>query len=377
MSSTSVSKLYLIAGERSGDLHGSNLAKALKGIDPTLSLRGLGGDEMQRAGTTIFVHYEQLAFMGFITLLTKVFKIFNYIRLAKNDILQFKPDAIILIDYGGFNLRIAKFGKQHGIKVFYYITPKVWAWYQSRAFDLQHNVDRMFVILPFEKKFFKEKCNWDVDYVGNPVLDAIKSFQVDPNFLAKNSIDRTKKMVALLPGSRKMELKHIVPLMAEVANRNPAYQFIVAAVGNLNEALYLGLKNLPNVKFVHDASYDLLSVADAAIVTSGTATLETAIFKVPQVVVYKTGSIEYSIVKQLVKVKFISLVNLIANKEVIKELIQDDAQPANVQSELQLILKEEKYRTVMLAEYNSIFKTLDTGSASANTARLMMQALNK
>lgn len=368
-------KLYIIAGERSGDLHGGNLVKALKTSEPTLSIRGFGGDEMKASGVDIFVHYEKLAFMGFIALLTNAFKIFKYIRLCKNDILQFRPDAIVLIDYGGFNRRIAAFGKKNNIKVLYYIPPKVWAWYQSRAFELKRNVDRLFVILPFEKKFFKDKCNWDVDYVGNPVLDAIKSFKADPEFLAKNGIDRSGKVVALLPGSRKMELMKVVPLMADVVRRNPDDQFVVAAVNNLDGALYAELRNIQNVKFVYDASYDLLTVADAAIVTSGTATLETGIFKVPQVVVYKMGFMEYQIASRLVEVEFISLVNLIAGKLVIKELIQDEAQADKVNDELTLLLKEGPYRATMLAEYDAVFKTLDTGSASDNTARLMIETL--
>jgi len=368
-------RLYIIAGERSGDLHGSNLVKALKARNPSLTIRGFGGDEMKQAGMDIFVHYEQLAFMGFVALIKNAFKIVKYIRLCKNDILQFRPDAIILIDYGGFNRRIAKFGKDNNIRVFYYIPPKVWAWYQSRAFELKRNVDRLFVILPFEKKFFKEKCNWDVDYVGNPVLDAIKSFKANPEFLAKNGIDQSKKLIALLPGSRKMELKKMVPLMVEVVKKNPNHQFVVAAVNNLDPELYVGLKNIQNVKFVYDSSYDLLTVANAAIVTSGTATLETGIFNVPQVVVYKMGAVEYQLVSRLVKVEFISLVNLIAGKGVIKELIQDEAQPDKVNDELTLLLTEGPYRTTMLAEYDSIFKVLDTGSASENTAKLMLEAL--
>lgn len=368
-------KLYIIAGERSGDLHGSNLVKAMKALDPALSIRGFGGDEMKHAGVDVFVHYEQLAFMGFVALLTNAFKILKYIRLCKTDILQFKPDAMVLIDYGGFNRRIAEFGKKNHIKVFYYIPPKVWAWYQSRAFELKRNVDRLFVILPFERKFYKEKCDWDVDYVGNPVLDAIKSFKADPAFLSRHGIDRSKKIVALLPGSRKMELKRMVPLMADVVKKNPDYQFVVAAVSNLREELYGELKNVPNVKFVYDASYDLLSVADAAIVTSGTATLETGVFKVPQVVVYKMGAVEYQLVSRLVEVKFISLVNLVAGKEVIKELIQDEARPDKVNAVLSQLLIEGNYRSTMLGEYDAIFKMLDTGSASQNTARLMLEAL--
>lgn len=370
-----MSKIYIIAGERSGDLHGGNLTKALLARDPSIVLRGFGGDEMKKAGVDVFVHYEQLAFMGFVALVTNLFTIFKFISLCKRDIDQFKPDAVILIDYGGFNRRIAKFAKKKGIKVFYYIPPKVWAWYQSRAFELQQNVDRLFVILPFEKKFFKDKCNWGVDYVGNPVLDAIKSFNADPGFSKKNGIDKSNKIIALLPGSRKMELKRIIPLMAEVAKKNPSWLFVVAAVGNLNEELYAELKNISNVKFVYDASYDLLKIADAAIVTSGTATLETGIFKVPQVVVYKMGSIEYSIVSRLVKVEFISLVNLIAGKEVVRELIQDDAQVDQVDAELQNLLTSKEYRHQMIAEYGLIYKILDTGSASENAAKLMLDYL--
>jgi len=368
-------KLYIIAGERSGDLHGSNLVKAIKNLNHDVIIRGFGGDDMQKAGVDIFVHYEKLAFMGFLNLVTKAFTILKYIRLCKSDILQFQPDALILIDYGGFNRKIAKFAKPNGLKVFYYIPPKVWAWYQDRAFELKKNVDRMFVILPFEKKFYKEKADWDVDYVGNPVLDAIKSFRVDPDFLQKNELEKANKIVALLPGSRKMELKLIVPLMAEVVKRHQNFQFVVAAVDNLPEELYAPLKELGSVKFVYNSSYDLLSVADAAIVTSGTATLETGIFKVPQVVVYKMGMAEYTLVRSLVKVKFISLVNLIANKEVIKELIQNEAYPGNISQELELLLAAGKYRSAMIEEYNSIFRILDTGSASENTARLMIEDL--
>jgi lipid-A-disaccharide synthase len=370
-------KVYVVAGERSVDLHGSNLIKSLNVLDTSYVFRGFGGDEMKRAGATIFVHYEQLAFMGFISLVTKTFTILRYIRLCKNDLLQFRPDAVILIDYGGFNRGIARFAKKNGIKVFYYIPPKVWAWYQDRAIGLKRMVDRMFVILPFEKKFYKEKCDWDVDYVGNPVLDAIKSFKAAPDFVGKNNIDENKKIVALLPGSRRMELKLIVPLMTEVVKKNPTHQFVVAAVGNLSKDLYGELMSLRNVQLVYDASYDLLTIADAAIVTSGTATLETGIFKVPQVVVYKMRWFEYALVKRLVKVEFISLINLIAGKEVIKELIQEKAEPVKLNQELDLLLTAGNYRSAMLAEYDAIFKLLDTGSASQNTARLILETMQK
>jgi lipid-A-disaccharide synthase len=331
---------------------------------------------MQQAGVEITVHYRELAFMGFVSLVTSLYKIFGFLSRCKQDMLQFKPDAVILIDYGGFNLRMARFAKSHGLKVFYYIPPKVWAWNQSRAWKLKANVDHVFSILPFEMEFYKQ-YSLPADYVGNPVLDAIKAHLPDLNFLSRYGISKDKKLVALLPGSRKLELKLIVPLMAEIATANPNIQFVVAAVNNLTRDLYLPLRNLPNVKFVEGETYNLLGHADAAIVTSGTATLETALFKVPQVVVYKTSGLEYLIVKSLIKVKFISLVNLIANKEVVKEMIQHTASNELVGAELLKLLDDASYNNSMKMEYERLYTLLDTGSASENTARLITQHLNR
>ena len=367
-------KYYIIAGERSGDLHGSNLIKEIKKLDHQASFRGFGGDYMKAEGFDLVVHYEEMAFMGFTALVTNAFTIAQKIKQCKKDIAVYQPGVIILIDYGGFNRRIAKFGKENGIKVFYYIVPKVWAWYTSRAWELKRNVDRMFVILPFEKEFFK-KYGMDVDYVGNPVLDAIKKFQPDPDFLTKNSISPAKKIVALLPGSRKAELKRMVPVMAEIAKANPDYQFVVAAVKTLPGELYAPLQAISSVKFVYDTTYDLLKHAEAALVTSGTATLETGLFKVPQVVLYTAGSAEYVLLKKLVKVKYISLVNLIADKLVIREMIQDDMNFTSVNAELEKILKDHAYRDEMLSAYDKIYQTLDTGSASENAAKLMVNYL--
>jgi len=364
-------KYYVIAGERSGDLHGSNLIKEIKKLDAQASFRGFGGDYMKAEGFDLVVHYEEMAFMGFTALVTNAFTIAQKIKQCKNDIEAYQPDVVILIDYGGFNRRIAKFGKEQGIKVFYYIVPKVWAWYTSRALELKKHVDRMFVILPFEKEFFK-KYDMEVDYVGNPVLDAIKKFEPDPDFLTKYSISVEKKIIALLPGSRKTELRRMVPVMAEVAKANSDYQFIVAAVKSLPDELYAPFKSISNVKFIFDATYDLLSHADAALVTSGTATLETGLFKVPQVVLYRAGSLEYMALKKLVKVKYISLVNLIADKLVIREMIQDAMNFESINAELLKILKDDTYRNEMLSEYNEIYKILDTGSASENAANLMV-----
>jgi len=367
-------KYYIIAGERSGDMHGGNLVRSLRKYDPQAKLQGFGGDEMHEAGVKLSVHYRELAFMGFISLATSLLKIFKFISFCKKDILDFKTDAIILIDYGGFNLKIAMFAKSKGIPVLYYIPPKVWAWYQSRAWKLKANVDRMFVILPFEKDFYR-KYNFQVDYVGNPVLDATKTFQANTDFISKHGISLEKKLVALLPGSRKIELKLIVPLMAEIADANKEVQFVVAAVSNLAGDLYQDLKGKTNVKFVEGETYDLLSHAQAAIVTSGTATLETALFNVPQVVVYKTNALEYFIASSLVKVKFISLVNLIAGKEVIRELIQTNATKELLQAELLKLLQDQAYVSAIKAEYKKLNEALDTGSASENTARLITEHL--
>ncbi len=367
-------RYYIIAGERSGDLHGSNLINALKKNDPSALIRGFGGDYMKDAGMELVIHYSKLAFMGFVAVLANLTKISKLLKICKNDILKFKPDVIILIDYAGFNMRIAKFAKANGTKVYYYISPKVWAWNTGRAWKLKENVDRMFCILPFEKDFYKQ-FDWNVDYVGNPVLDAIKAFKSDPEFFGKNSFSKGKKIVALLPGSRKIELQRMLPVMAEVVGSNPDYQFVVAAVKTLPDELYAPLRAASNVKFIYDGTYDLLCHADAAIVTSGTATLETGLFKVPQAVIYRASSIEYFLGIRFVKVKFISLVNLIANRLVIKEFLQHAMTSENVNKELKILLENEQYRNKMLSDYDEVYKILDTGSASDNAGRLMVQYL--
>jgi lipid-A-disaccharide synthase len=367
-------KYYIIAGERSGDLHASNLINAIKSTDEEARFRGFGGDYMSKAGALLTVHYRELAFMGFAEVLANLNKISRNIKICKEDILFFKPDVIILVDYGGFNTRIAKFARKQGLKVFFYITPKVWAWNQSRALTLKANVDRMFVILPFEKEFYK-KYNWEVDYVGNPVLDAVKAHVPNKNFVSKHQFETDKPIVALLPGSRKQELKNIIPVMAAVAKKFPAWQFGVAVVSNLDHSLYGEIQHLPNVKLIEEDTYNLLSHASAAIVTSGTATLETALLKVPQVVIYKTSTISYTIAKSFIKVPFISLVNLIAGKEVVKEMIQQKMKAAVISNELNEILTNKNYREQMLDEYEKIYRTLDIGSASDNAARLMVNYL--
>ncbi|MDZ4716263.1 MAG: lipid-A-disaccharide synthase [Cytophagales bacterium] len=368
-------RYYLIAGERSGDLHGSNLVKALTKKDPNAVFRGFGGDLMKDAGVSLSVHYDQMAFMGFVTLLANYGTIRRMLRLCKEDILQFKPDVVILIDYGGFNRRIAKFTKPRSMRTFYYIPPKVWAWYQSRAKELKANVDRMFVILPFEKEFYK-KYDWEVDYVGNPVLDAIKAFSPDPDFAVKHGLSIEKPVVALLPGSRKMELLRSVPVLAKVARKHPEFQFVVAAVAGVDVSLYQPLREVQGLQFVQGDTYNLLHVARAAIVTSGTATLETGLLKVPQVCIYKAGWLEMKIGKAVVQVKFISLINLIAGKEVIRELIQEEASAGAISAELSRLSEDAGYREAMIHEYEKIYQLLNTGSASENTAALIVKYLN-
>jgi lipid-A-disaccharide synthase len=271
---------------------------------------------------------------------------------------------------------MARFGRRNNIRVFYYISPKVWAWNQSRAHQLKANVDRMFVILPFEKDFYK-KFNWDVDYVGNPVLDAVKTHKADPDFFSQLKFDAARPIVALLPGSRKQELLNVLPVMREVVERFPELQFAVATVNNLEPGLYAPLSDFTNVRLVKEDTYNLLLHAHGAIVTSGTATLETALFKVPQMVVYKAGALSYYLAKMVIQVPFISLVNLIADREVVKEFIQDEANFHNLSTELTSLLSDGPYRTRMLADYQDITRLLDTGSASENAARLMVKYLNE
>lgn len=369
-------KYYVIAGERSGDLHAGNLVKAIKAREVSAEFRGFGGEYMQEAGVDLAVHYRDMAFMGLAELLTNMNKIKKYIRFCKEDILAYNPDVIILIDYGGFNLQIARFGKKKGFKIFYYIPPKYWAWYENRALWLKPYVDRLFVILPFEKDFFK-RFDWASDYVGNPVLDAVKAHVEDSQFVSKNNLKKEVPCIALLPGSRKQELKRIIPLMAEVVRRFPQYQFAVAAVNNLDGSWYKAFEGMGNVSVIFEDTYNLLLNSSAAIVTSGTATLETALFKVPQIVVYRANTLSYWLARRLVRVPFISLPNLIAEKEVVKELIQSVATPDRLSQELSRLLEDNSYRDTIKEEYDQIINRLDTGSASENAARLMIQYLSE
>lgn len=359
-------KYYIIAGEASGDLHGSNLITELLKKDAAANIRGWGGNKMETAGAVLVKDYRELAFMGFTEVIKNLPAIFKNIAFCKKDITEYKPDVLILIDYPGFNMRIAKWAHEQKIKVVYYISPQIWAWKENRVHALKRDVDKMLVILPFEKDFYK-KFNVDVDYVGHPLAEVIG------NFKAANTNIEKEKIIAILPGSRKQEILIKLPIMLQVASYFPDYKFVVAKAPGLEDAFYAEiLQPYNNVSSVADQTYNLLAKSAAAMVTSGTATLETALFKVPQIICYKSGKISYEIAKRLIKIKYIGLVNLIMNKDVVKELIQDELNVKNLAAELKLLLEDEEKRNAIKKDYDKLFNLLHgPGNASANAAKLI------
>jgi lipid-A-disaccharide synthase len=366
-------KYYIISGEASGDLHGSNLMKALYEKDANAEIRFWGGDLMQQVGGTLVKHYRELAFMGFAEVLMNLRTIFKNISFCKKDILEFKPDTLILIDYPGFNMRIAEFAKKQKIKVHYYISPQIWAWKENRIKKIKRDVDEMSVILPFEKDFYEKKHHFPVHFVGHPLIDAISNRkQVDVDtFKSENNLSK-KPIIALLPGSRKQEIKKMLSIMVQMADKFQTYQFIIAGAPSQDFQFYQQFINKENVKFISNKTYDLLSVSYAAIVTSGTATLETALFKVPEIVCYKTSWLSYQIGKRLVDLKYISLVNLIMDKEVVKELIQHEFNVENLEKELHNIL-EGKKREDLFFNYFELEKKLGGKGASKKVAELIVK----
>lgn len=363
-------KYYIIAGEASGDLHGSNLVKELKKLDSNADIRCWGGDKMQKAGATLVKHYRDLAFMGFVEVIKNIRTIFKNLSFCKKDIAGYKPDVLILIDYPGFNLRIAEWAKAQGIKVIYYISPQIWAWKENRVHGIKNNVDKMLVILPFEKDFYK-KWDYEVNYVGHPLVEVVERFRAQGKQL-ENTGD--KKIIALLPGSRKQEILTKLPIMLKLADHFPDHRFIVAKAPGLPNEFYDKLLNpYKNVGYVSNQTYELLSSAEAAVVTSGTATLETALFEVPEVICYKGSKISYEIAKRLVKIKYICLVNLIMDKEVVKELIQDDLTEENLVKELNKLLFDQYKREQLAADYKALKELLSAGgNASANAAKAII-----
>ena len=367
-------RYYLVAGEASGDLHGANLMKALKEQDAEATFRYFGGDKMKAEGGTCVKHYAEMAFMGFTEVILNLRVVLRNMKACKEDIKADAPDVLILIDFPGFNLKIAAFAKQLGIRVCYYISPKVWAWNQKRVLKIKKVVDKLFCILPFEVAFYKE-WGMEVDYVGNPLLDEKADFIPDPAFRSKNGLNDLD-IIALLPGSRKQEIERLLPVMLSVIRDFPEQQFVIAAAPTFSAAYYQQFTADQPLHLVFGQTYDLLHVAKAAVVASGTATLETALFKVPQVVVYKGGAISIAIARMLVKIKFISLVNLIMNKGIVRELIQNDCNTENVKNSLSGLIQGPE-REALLLEYEELARRMGKPGASARTAELITAYLEQ
>lgn len=368
-------KYYIIAGEASGDLHASNLMKALQKEDVNANFRFWGGDLMQSVGGTLVKHYKERAFMGFIEVILNLNKIFKDLAFCKQDIEAFNPDVIIFIDNSGFNLRIAKWAKQKGFRTNYYISPQVWASRAKRVHNIKRDIDAMYVILPFEKDFYKDNFNYDVTFVGHPLIDAIadRTQIEEAEFRAMHQLNN-KPIIALLPGSRKQEITKMLSVMLSLVHDFKDYQFVIAGAPSQDYEFYKPFIKNANISFVENKTYDLLSVSTAALVTSGTATLETALFKVPQVVCYKSSAISYEIAKRIITLKYISLVNLIMNKEVVKELIQKDFNKNRLKEELDLILNSEK-REQLFLDYYDLEKKLGGKGASEKTAKLIYESI--
>jgi lipid-A-disaccharide synthase len=368
-------KLYIVSGEASGDLHGSNVMKELYAQEPDLNIRFWGGDKMQAVGGTMAKHIRELAFMGFVEVLKNLPTILKNIRFCKKDILDFKPDAILLIDYPGFNMRIAEWAKKNNIKVYYYISPTVWAWKENRVHKIRRDVYKLFCILPFEEAFY-EKYHYDVEYVGHPLLDEIEQYQLLPKQELKIPVlEEEKPIIAMLPGSRKQELRTKLPVMLPLVDLFPQYRFVIAGAPNMDLEIYKELIGSKKVEVVYGQTYPLLQQSEAAVVTSGTATLETGLFEIPQVVCYIGNAISYQIAKRLVKVKYISLVNLILDKESVTELIQDECTTERLAEELRAVIEGGKKRQQVLEDYTRLKNMLGKGGASKKVAQLVLKTI--
>ncbi|MBP9994114.1 MAG: lipid-A-disaccharide synthase [bacterium] len=372
-------KYYIIAGEASGDLHGSNLVASLRKKDPEAKIRAWGGEKMRKNGANVVKNYHDLAFMGFVEVLMNLYTILKNFNICKKDIKKFNPDVIVLIDYPGFNLNVAKWAHKKGYKVFYYISPQVWAWKRRRVYKIRRVVDKMLCILPFEKKFY-DGYNVDCQYVGHPLLDEIsKMTPVDKDkFIKANRLNPKKEIIALLPGSRRQEVSRMLEVMLNVVRQYPDYQFVVGCAPSLPVSYYKKIiGDRANVRLVVNRTYQLLQLSSAALVTSGTATLETALLDVPEVVCYKANKISYAIAKRLTKVKFICLVNLIMDRLVVKELIQDDLTPENIKAELDELLHNNKRQRQLLEDYEDLKIVLGSAGASDNAAETIISCVKK
>jgi lipid-A-disaccharide synthase len=376
-------KYYIIAGEASGDMHGANLMKHIMEYDTNANFRFFGGDMMKSVGGSLVRHYSEMSYMGIWEVISNIGKISRNVILCKKDIIQFKPDVIILIDYAGFNLRIAKYAKTYNLRVYYYILPKLWAWGKSRARKIRKYVDKRFVILPFEVEFYSQ-LNIYVEFFGNPLVDQIENFKryskISKDFRKINKLS-DKPIIALLAGSRKQEINRCLPEMIAIIKHYPAYQFIVAGAVSIEEDYYNRILQNTNVKIVHNQTYPLLTESFAAVVTSGTATLETALFNVPQVVIYKTSSFNYYfgqllVLIKVIHVKFFSLVNIILNKEAVKELLQFRL-AENIKKELDKILFNRNYREEMIKNYKELKNITGKPEASKQIAKSIADSLGQ
>ena len=360
-------KYYIIAGEASGDLHGSNLIKEIIELDPSAEIRAWGGDKMKNAGAKVVKHFKDLAFMGFYEVLINIVTILKNISFCKKDILEFSPDKIIFIDYPGFNMRIAKWSKKYKFETVYYIAPQLWAWNEKRIKNIKKYINSLYVILPFEKEFFELKHNYPVKFLGHPLVDSISNFKKNYDSSKEQIISNKKPVIAILPGSRKQEIKKILNTVIKIVEYFPNYQFIVAGAPNIELNYYNSSLKNKNIKVIANKTYELLSISTAAIVTSGTATLETALFKVPQVVCYKSSYFSYFIAKLIVKIKYISLVNLIMDQQIVKELIQQDCNKVNITNELKKILNLN-HRKSLLIKYDELTSILGNYGTSKRVA---------
>jgi lipid-A-disaccharide synthase len=370
-------KYYIIAGEASGDLHASNLVAEIKKKDKKAAFRGCGGDLMKAQGVELLKHYRTMAYMGFVEVAVNLRKVLSNIAQCKKDIADYHPDAVILVDYPGFNLRIADFAHEKGFKVLYYISPQVWAWKRSRVHRIRKSVDKMLVILPFEEEFYK-RYGVDVTFVGNPLLDELAKVGTGNRsiFLRRHSLGERREIIALLPGSRRQEVKRTLPVMIKVASHFPDYQFVVAGVSSLEKSLYKDIMGRSDVFFVENQTYELLQNSSAALVTSGTATLETALLSIPEVVCYKGTGFSYRLAKWMIKVKYISLVNLIMDKEVVKELVQGDLNEDNLVKELDQLLHNGKRQRQLLEDYEELKDRLGNVGASEKAAGIICESLS-
>jgi len=375
-------RYYIIAGEASGDLHGSNLIKGIREIDSSAQIRCWGGDLMKEAGAELVKHYKEGAIMGFVEVVANLGKLAKNLNDCKNDIINYNPDVVVLIDYPGFNFRIAQFAKERGMRVFYYIAPKVWAWKENRVHKLKKYVDRLFIIFPFEIEYFKK---WGIDaiYRGNPLLDSVDNHssadETKEDFQKRTGIGTAETTVALLAGSRRSEIKYLLPRMMQVAEKYPNYRFLLACAPSMEREFYEGIvgKKCSNIKLLFGETYSILRHSDAAIINSGTASLEAALIGVPQVVCYGGNEISYQIAKRVVKLKYISLANLIMDKGLFKELIQHDCTPQKISQELDNLLNNSEYRAKMMSDYKNVRDVLGGKGASAKVARVMIEELER